>query len=53
MFAGILIAERPALHAEDEPERLDMRGQVREREGDDLALVEVVKLEGLEIADQQ
>ena len=29
----VLVAERPALHPEDEAERLDMRGQVREREG--------------------
>ncbi len=48
----ILIAEGPALHPEDEAERLDMRGQAREREGDGLALVEIVKLEGLEVADQ-
>ncbi len=48
----VLIPEGPSLHAEDEPERLDMRGQVREREGDDFALVEIVKLEGLEVAHQ-
>ena len=48
----VLVAERPALHPEDEAERLDMRGQVREREGDGLPLVQVVKLEGLEVAHQ-
>ena len=48
----VLVAEGPALHAEDETERLDMRGQVRKREGGDLALVEIVKLEGLEVTDQ-
>jgi len=44
----ILIAERAALHPEDEAERLDMRGRVREREGDGLPPVEIVKLDGLE-----
>ena len=48
----VLIAEGPALHAKDKAEHLDMRGQVHEREGDDSALVEIVKLEGLEIAHQ-
>ena len=48
----VLVAERPALHAEDEAERLDMRGQVRQREGNGLALVQIVKLEGLEVAHQ-
>ena len=48
----VLVAERPALHPEDEAERLDMRRQVREREGDGLPLVQVVKLEGLEVAHQ-
>ena len=52
MFAGSWSRERPALHPEDETERLDMRGQVREREGDGLTLVEIVKLEGLEVAHQ-
>ena len=48
----VLIAELPALDAEDETERLDMRGQVREGEDDDLPLVQIVKLEGLEVAHQ-
>ena len=48
----VLVAEGPALHAEDETERLDMGGQIRQREGDDLPLVQIVKLEGLEVADQ-
>ena len=48
----ILIAENPALHAEDETERLDMRVQVRKRESDDRAFVQIVQLEGLEVADQ-
>ncbi len=48
----VLVAEGSALHAEDEAERLDVRGQVRERESDELPLVEVVKLEGLEVAHQ-
>ena len=48
----VLIAECPALHTEDEAERLDMCGQVHQRESDDLPLVQIVKLEGLEIADQ-
>ena len=38
----ILVAERPALHPEDEAERLDMHGQVREREGDGLAFIQIV-----------
>ena len=46
----VLVAERPALHPEDEAERLDMCRQVREREGDGLSLVKIVKLEGLEVA---
>ncbi len=49
---GVLIAESPAFHAEDEAERLYMRGQVREGKGDDLSLVEIVKFEVLEIADE-
>ena len=48
----VLVAEGPAPHAEDEAERLDMRGQVRQRELDNLPLVEIVKLEGLEVAHQ-
>ena len=48
----VLIAELPALDAEDETERLDMRGQVREGEDDNLPLVQIVKLEGLEVAHQ-
>ena len=43
------ITRGPAMYAEDEAERLDIRGQVRESEGDRLALVQIVELEGLEI----
>ena len=45
-----LIPEGPALHAEDEAERLDMRTQVREREGGDFPLVRIVKVKGLRLA---
>ena len=48
----ILVAEGPALHAENEAEHLDMRGQVDQREGDGLPLVQIVKLEGLEGSDK-
>ena len=48
----VLIAEGPALHAEDEPEGPDMRGQIRQRALDDRPLVEIAKLEGLEVAHQ-
>ena len=48
----VLIAECPALHAEDKAERLDMAGQVREREADHFAFTEIVKLERPEIADE-
>ena len=48
----VLIAKGPALHAEDEPERLHMGGQILEREGGGFPLVEIVQLEGLEVADQ-
>ena len=48
----VLVAEGPALHAEDEAERLNMRGQVRKRENHNFPFVEVVKLEGLEVAHQ-
>ena len=47
---GVLVSKRPALDTEDEAERLDVAGQFREREGDGLPLVEIVKLEGLEVA---
>ena len=47
-----MIAEGPALHAEDEAERLDMSGQVRQREGDDLPFVQIVKLVSLKVAHQ-
>ena len=46
------MAERPALHSEDEAERLHMRGQVHKREGDGFPLVQIVKLAGLEGAQQ-
>ena len=48
----ILVAEGAALHAQDEAEGLDVAGQVGEREGDLLPLVQIVQLEGLEVADQ-
>ena len=48
----VLVAERPALHPEDETERLDMRRQVREREGDGFPFVKIAKPEGLEVAHQ-
>ena len=48
----ILITKLPALNAKVKAERLDMRRQVRESESDGLPLVQVVKLEGLEIAHQ-
>ena len=37
---------------EDEAERLDVRGQLREGEGDGFPLVQVAKLEGPEVADE-
>ena len=48
----ILIAEGAALHAENEAERFDMLGQIGKRKRDDLPLVQIVQLEGLEVADQ-
>ena len=48
----VLIAEGPALHAQDEAELLDVGRQVCQRESGLLALVKVVKLEVLKIADQ-
>ncbi|MGQ4809602.1 hypothetical protein NKDENANG_03025 [Candidatus Entotheonellaceae bacterium PAL068K] len=48
----VLVAEGAALHAQDEAERFDMAGQVGEREGNGLTLVEIVQLKGLEVADQ-
>ena len=44
--------EGAALHAEDEAEFLDMGVQVGERKGGGVSFVEVVQLEGLEVADQ-
>ena len=49
---GVLIAECPAPHAEDEAERLDVAGQFLKREADLFAFAEIVKLERLEIADE-
>ena len=49
---GVLIAEGAALHAEDEAEFLDVGVQVGEWEVCGLPFVEVVKFEGLEVADQ-
>ena len=48
----VLVAERPALHAKNEAERLDIAGQIGEQEGGDLAFVEVVEFESLEVANQ-
>ncbi len=48
----VLIPERAPLHTEDEPERLHVGRQVRQREGDRLPLAKIVKLEGPEIAHQ-
>ena len=48
----ILIAERAALHADDEPELLDVPGQVGEGEAGLLAFVAVEQLERLEVAQQ-
>ena len=47
---GVLIAKGAAAHAQDEAESLDVGGQVGEGEDSALALVQIVKLEGLEIA---
>jgi len=49
---GVLVPERPALDAKDEPELVDVAGEVREGEGGGFPLVQIVKLEGLEIADE-
>ena len=48
----ILVAERPALHPDDEPELLHVLRQVRECELGLLPLVAVKQLEGLEVAQQ-
>ena len=48
----VLITEGAALNTDDEAEGLDMLGEIREREGDRFALVEIVELEGLKVADQ-
>ena len=48
----ILIAEDPALNSEDEAQRLDLARQFRKRERNQFPLIEIVELEGLEIADQ-
>ena len=49
---GVLVAEGMALHAEDEAELFNVGRQVRECEGGRFTLIEIVKLEGLEVADQ-
>ena len=49
---GVLIAEGALLDAEDEAEVLHVRGKVLEAESDLCSLVEIVQLEGLEIADE-
>ena len=48
----ILVAERPALHTDDESELLDMAWQVGKGEMGFLAFVAVKQLERLEIAEQ-
>ena len=48
----VLIAERPALHADDEPELLDMLRQIGQGEAGLLAFVPVEKLERLEVAEK-
>ena len=48
----VLVAEGAALHAEYEAERLDVAGQVLEREGGGLPLAQIMKLKGLEVACQ-
>ena len=48
----VLVAERAALHADNESELLDVQRQVGKREAGFLALVPVEKLEGLEIAEK-
>ena len=47
----ILIAERAALHTDDEPELLDVLGQVDKCEAGLFALFPVEQLERLEIAE--
>ena len=49
---SVEVGKRSALDAEHEAERLQMRRQVREREGHDHPFFKIVKLEGLEIAHQ-
>ena len=48
----VLIVERAALHAEDEAELFDVGVQLGEGKGGGVSFVEVVQLEGLEVADQ-
>ena len=48
----VLITERPALHADDEPELLDVLRKVGEREAGLFAFVPVEKLERLEVAEK-
>ena len=48
----VLIAERPALHADDKPKLLDMLRQVGEGKAGLLAFVPVEKLERLEVAEK-
>ena len=48
----VLIAEGSALHPKDEAKSLDMVVQVRQGERSLLALVQIVKLEAPEVADQ-
>ena len=48
----VLIPEPAALHAEDEAERLHAGGEIGQRKVRAFPRVEIVKLEGLEIADQ-
>ena len=48
----ILISESTALHAQNKAKLFDMGGEIRQGERDLLSLVEIVKFEGLEVADQ-
>ena len=50
--AGVLTAESLASDAEGEAECLDVAGQFRVGERDGLPLVQIVKLEGLKIVDE-
>ena len=48
----VLIPEDALLNPQDEAERFDVTGQVRKREGYGLPFIKIVKLEGLEVAQE-